>query len=52
MEMHKLDLVGIFGEFKEYKSFGSIIKMEFQRYKNTDVEQKKTLEKLLKKQKG
>jgi len=36
IEQHKKDLVGIFGEFKEYKSFGSIIKMEFERYKHTD----------------
>ena len=52
MEQHKKDLEGIFGQFKEYKSFGSIITMEFDRYKHTDSEQKKTLEKLLKKQKG
>jgi len=52
IELHKIDLQGIFGEFKEYKSFDSIVKMEYDRYKNTDTEQKKTLEKLLKKQKG
>lgn len=49
IEHHKLDLVGIFGEFKEYWSFGNIIKMEFDRYKHTDSEQKKQLEKILKK---
>ena len=52
IEHHKLDLQGIFGEFKEYRSFGNIIKMEFDRYKHTDSEQKKTLEKVLKKQGG
>ena len=38
-ELHKKDLEGIFGEFKEYKSFESIIKVEYERYQNTDTVQ-------------
>lgn len=29
IDLHKQDLKGIFGEFKEYKSFNSIVKMEY-----------------------
>ncbi len=35
-EMHKEDFAGIFGQFAEYKSFDDIIKVEFDRWKNTD----------------
>jgi len=38
ISVHKEDLKGIFGEFKEYKSFDSIVIMEYDRYKNTDTE--------------
>ncbi len=51
-EAHKKDLAGIYGEFPEYKSFSDIIKVEFDRWKNTDEQQKNDLEKLLKKSKG
>lgn len=52
IECHKIDLQGIIGEFKPYSSFGNIIRMELDRYKHTDSEQKKQLEKILKKQGG
>lgn len=51
-EMHKLDLHGIYGNFAEYKSFDDIIKVEFDRWKNTDDIQRKNLEKVLKQRKG
>ena len=51
-EFHKEDLKGIYGEFKEYKSFDEIIQVEFDRWKNTDEVQKKNLEKLIKQKKG
>jgi alanyl-tRNA synthetase len=47
-EMHKLDFGGIYGKFAEYKSFDEIIKVEHERWQNTDEVQKKNLEKLLK----
>lgn len=47
-EMHKKDLLGIYGEFAEYKSFNDIIKVERERWLSTDEVQKKNLEKLLK----
>ena len=47
-EKHKEDLQGIYGEFAAYKSFEDIIKVEFDRWKNTDEVQRKNLEKLLK----
>lgn len=50
--MHKLDLEGIIGKFAEYKSFDDIIRVEFDRWKNTDEVQKKNLEKLLKQRKN
>lgn len=52
IQIHKLDLEGIHGEFREYKSFDQIIRMEHTRWSTTDVEQKKQLQKLLKKQNG
>jgi alanyl-tRNA synthetase len=42
-EMHKLDFEGIYGAFAEYKSFDDIIKVEFDRWKNTDDIQRKNL---------
>lgn len=42
-EMHKLDLEGVFGPFPEYKSFDGIIRMEYDRWMNTDEEQSKKL---------
>ena len=51
-EMHKLDLHGIYGDFAEYKSFDDIIKVEYDRWKNTDDVQRKNLEKVLKQRKG
>lgn len=51
-DYHKMDLQGIFGEFKEYKSFNEIIEVEYDRWMNTDETMKKNLEKLLKKRNG
>jgi alanyl-tRNA synthetase len=36
-EYHKKDLEGIYGEFAPYKSFEDIIKMEYERWMNTDT---------------
>jgi len=35
-EHHKKDLEGIYGEFKDYKSFGDIIKVEYDKWRFTD----------------
>jgi alanyl-tRNA synthetase len=35
-QMHKKDLEGIYGAFAEYKSFDDIIRVEFDRWRNTD----------------
>ena len=35
-EMHKRDLLGIYGEFPEYKSFHNIIEVEYERWLTTD----------------
>lgn len=51
-EYHKKDLEGIFGEFKEYKSFNEIITVEYDRWNNTDDKMKESLTKLIKKKKG
>ena len=51
-DSHKRDLEGIFGPFKEYKSFNSIIQVEHERWLNTDSKQKNLLKNLLKKNKG
>jgi alanyl-tRNA synthetase len=51
-EHHKTDLEGIFGKFPEYKSFSEIIKVEYDRWKNSDEESVKKLDALLKKKKG
>lgn len=46
-EMHKKDLEGIYGVFPEYKSFGQIIQVEYERWLNTDDAQTQNLKKLL-----
>lgn len=51
-EYHQKDMEGIFGEFKEYKSFNEIIEVEYDRWSNTDEAMKANLLKLLKKRKG
>lgn len=51
-EHHKKDMEGIFGQFKEYKSFNEIIEVEYDRWHNTDDTMKKNLQKLLKKRGG
>ena len=35
-EAHKTDLMGIYGKFNEYTSFGEIIKVEYERWLHTD----------------
>jgi len=50
-EKHKVDLEDLYGPQAEYKSFPEIIKMEFDRWSNTDDVQKKKLETLIKKKK-
>ena len=50
-ECHKIDLAELYGPQAEYKSFGDIIKMEYERWTNTDEVQKKKLEALIKKKK-
>ena len=51
-ENHKKDLEGIYGAFPEYKSFGEIIRVEYDRWLHTDDAQAQNLEKLLKKKAG
>ncbi|KAJ6243664.1 alanine--tRNA ligase [Anaeramoeba flamelloides] len=51
-QCHKTELTPIMGEFKEYKSFRSIIEIEYKRWLNTDSDSKKKLDRLLKKKKG
>lgn len=51
-DYHKQDVVGVFGEFKEYKSFNEIIEVEYDRWSNTDEAMKDRLLKLLKKKKN
>jgi len=51
-EMHKRDLEGVFGPFKEYKSFDGIIKVEYERWRTSDDESVKKLEKIIKQRKG
>jgi alanyl-tRNA synthetase len=50
-ENHKVDLEGIYGKFPEYKSFGEIIRVEYERWLTTDDAQSLNLDKLLKKKK-
>ena len=47
-EQHKNDLEGIYGKFPEYKSFSEIIKVEYDRWLNSDEESVKKLEKVIK----
>ena len=51
-QKHKEDLKEIYGNFKEYKSFRSIIEVEYERWIQTDKDQKEKLTKLLNKNKG
>mmetsp|Transcript_3506 Transcript_3506/g.5263 ORF Transcript_3506/g.5263 Transcript_3506/m.5263 type:complete len:480 (-) Transcript_3506:954-2393(-) len=51
-EQHKLDLEGIYGKFPEYKSFGQIIQVEYDRWQFSDDESVKKLEKIIKQRKG
>ena len=51
-EEHKRDLEKIFGPFGEYKSFGDIIRIEYERWSSTEAGHKKKLEQLLLKTKG
>jgi len=51
-EEHKKDLMGVYGEFPDYQSFGDIIKVEYERWMTTDDTQTLNLEKLLKKRKN
>lgn len=46
------DLEELYGKFDEYKSFNDIIKIEYQRWLSTDLEQQKKLIKLVEKNKG
>eukprot|EP01017_Pseudomicrothorax_dubius_P013138 TRINITY_DN1567_c0_g2_i3.p1 TRINITY_DN1567_c0_g2~~TRINITY_DN1567_c0_g2_i3.p1 ORF type:complete len:972 (-),score=341.83 TRINITY_DN1567_c0_g2_i3:72-2987(-) len=46
---HKKDLEEIYGVFPEYKSFASIIRLEYDKWLQTDKTQRQKLEKLLKK---
>lgn len=48
-DMHKEDLRELYGEFKPYPSFGKIIQIEYEKWQNTEGEQKTKLEKLIKK---
>ncbi len=50
-EMHKEDLFDLYGKFQEYKSFGPIIEIEYERWINTDTIMRTKLEKLLNKAK-
>ena len=51
-ETHKVDLEKIFGKFPEYKSFGEIIKIEYERWHTTEAGQKKKIETIINKKKG
>lgn len=51
-ETHKKDLEGLYGKFPEYKSFRSIIEIEYERWLTNADEQKGRLKKLLKKRKN
>lgn len=51
-ETHKKDLSSLYGPFSEYKSFGDIIKIEYERWNSTEDGQKKKIEQLVSKKKG
>lgn len=42
-EMHQIDLEKLYGPFPEYKSFGSIIQIEFDKWDSTDKAQQKKI---------
>ena len=48
-EVHKEDLEPLYGKFRPYPSFSEIIKIEYEKWQNTESEQRTKLEKLLKK---
>ena len=48
-QSHKKDLSKLYGPFQEYKSFDSIIELEYERWTRTDDSQKSKLEKFTKK---
>ena len=47
-----MDLEGIYGKFKEYKSFAQIMQVEYDRWLRCDDESVKKLTAILKKTKG
>jgi len=51
-EIHKKDLAALYGPFPEYRSFGDIIKIEYERWNSTEDGQKKKIEQLVAKKKG
>jgi alanyl-tRNA synthetase len=51
-DCHREDLSRLYGPFSEYKSFGDIIKIEYERWASTETAQKKKLEQLVVKSKG
>ena len=51
-QKHKEDLKEIYGAFKEYKSFREIIEVEYERWLQTDKDQRDKLNKLLSKNKN
>jgi len=51
-ENHKKDLEGIYGTFPEYKSFGEIMQVEYDRWKFSDEDSVKKLDKVIKQKKG
>lgn len=48
---HQADLAEVYGESPEYKSFNSIIEIEYQKWSSTDEAQKKKLQVLFNKKK-
>lgn len=51
-KQHRTDLAALYGEFREYSSFDSIITLEYNRWTTTDDKQKQLLTALLKKRKN
>jgi len=49
---HQTDLSQLYGEFKPYSSFASIIRLEYERWRTTDEKQTALLHALLKKRKN
>lgn len=48
-QKHRDELAELYGPFPEYKSFASIIEVEYNRWKNTDVKSTQQLTAFLKK---